>query len=108
MHGQGVKHLGNARRRAAFQVNRTTRPPQLGPECVTIRRPVNDERRLARGQLPQRFDDRQVQRRHLARQPCRQVQDLRPDAGIAKTGLDADADLQAVGVSIVIFVRNDA
>ena len=108
LHGQGVEHFRHARRRAALQVNRTPRPPQLGPECVTLRRPVNDERRLARGNPLRGLHDRQVQRRHLARQPRRQVQDLRPDAGIGQPRLDADADLQPVRISVAVFVRSDA
>ncbi len=108
IHGQGVEHLRHARRRVALQVNRASRPPQLGPPGVALRRSVDDERRLARGNPPRGLYDRQLQRGHLARQPRRQVQDLRPDAGIGQPRLDADADLQPVRIPVAVRIRGDA
>jgi hypothetical protein len=69
---------------------------------------VNDERRLACGHLLQAPDDRQIQRSHLACQPRREVQNLRPNAGIGKSGLDTDANLQPIRIPVAVCIRGDS
>jgi hypothetical protein len=69
---------------------------------------MDDERPLAGRDVLDGLDDRQIQSGHLAGQPRREVQDLRPNTGVCKAGCDSDADRQPVRIPVAVFIRNDA